>query len=206
MFKNIPQARLITYLIVAGFIPLFLAILSFISEKNQIQSLSNELETIEHMAFVKGKKQAQNIAVINHYREADHFYIDKHIESLIFLEPEIESLQKIMAKNDFAEDEQVKRRLDYLNQSNNLSFSEGAVQASPLFQEVMETQVHPVEVNGIDLQKILSRVEGVQISAFAPGPNRPQLLIVDFKLDRKKMSEKNEVFQLNMKLLKREFL
>ena len=157
------------------------------------------------MAFVKGK-QAQNIAVINHYREADHFYIDKHIESLIFLEPEIESLQKIMAKNDFAEDEQVKRRLDYLNQSNNLSFSEGAVQASPLFQEVMETQVHPVEVNGIDLQKILSRVEGVQISAFAPGPNRPQLLIVDFKLDRKKMSEKNEVFQLNMKLLKREFL
>ena len=106
------------------------------------------------------------------------------------MEPEIESLQKIMSRNNFAEDETVRKWLDYLNQSNGLSFSEGAVQASPQFQEVIETQVNPVEVNTVDLQKILAKVEGMEIGNFSPGPNRPQLLIIEFKLDRKKLSGK----------------
>lgn len=168
--------------------------------------VQNQLESIKQMAIIKEKKQALNIAVRNHYKEADHFYIDKQIETLIFLEPEIESLQKILNQTNFAEDEHLKKRLEQLTGGNNLTFSEGIVQSSPNFQEVVESQIHPVEINPIDLQKILAKVEGIEMGNFSPGPNRPHLMIIDFKLDKKKVTEKNEVFMLSMKLIKREYL
>ena len=206
MFKNIPLQRLLLYLLLLGLMPIFLVGVHFISQKNALEQVNHSLLMVQQMAFLREQKQALNMSVRNHYRDADHFYIDKHIESLLFLEPENESLQKIMNQNNFAEDETIKKRLEFLNSGNSLGFSEGVVQSSPLFQEVIETQVHPVEINSIDLQKILARVEGLEIGAFTPGPNRPQLIILDIKLDKKKITEKNEVFLLNMKLLKREFL
>lgn len=92
------------------------------------------------------------------------------------------------------------------SEGNSLVFSEGVVQTFPLFQETTETLVHPVEVNATDIQKILARIEGLKIHEFSSGPHRPQLLITDFKLDKKKVNDKSEVYLLNLKLIKREFL
>lgn len=39
-----------------------------------------------------------------------------------------------------------------------------------------------------------------------PGLYRPQLIVTEFKLDKKKVSEKNETYLLDLKLIKREFL
>jgi len=207
MFKQIPVNRAVFYLILIGLLPLGFVAALFMNQQNHLEELRQTLENIQNQAFLKEKKQALNLAVRQHFREADHFYIDKYLETLVFLEPEIESLQKIMSDKNFADDERIKKRLEFLTgQTNSLIFSEGVVQAFPLFQETTETLVHAVEVNNQDLQKILARVEGIEIGSFAPGPNRPQLLITEFKLDKKKTTEKNEVFLINLKLLKREFL
>lgn len=158
------------------------------------------------MAFIRDRKQAVNMSVRAHFRDADHFYIDKYLETLTFLEPEIEGLQKLLTNKNLADDEQIKKRLEHLTgPGNSMVFSEGVVQSSPIFQETTETLVHPVEINGADLQKVLAKIEGTQIGSFSPAAHRPQLLILDFKLDRKSVNEKNEVFLLNLKLLKREF-
>jgi hypothetical protein len=206
MFANISQKRLLVYLCLLGLLPIVMAVMSFVSKQRELNVVKDTLSNVQQMALVREKKQALNISVRNHYRDADHFYLDKHVESMVFLEPEIESLQKIMSQNNFAEDDKIKKRLEYLTHENALAFAEGVVQSSPHFQEVIETQVHPVEINATDLQKVLAKIEGVEMGAFAPGPNRPQLLIIDFRLDKKKITEKNEVFLLNVKLLKREFL
>lgn len=207
ILKKIPIDRAVLYMAVLGFIPLIISIFLFFTEKSYLEELTGTIEQIEEQAFVKEKKQAQNATVRQHFSDADHFYIDKHLETLVFLEPEIEMLQKILSDKNFADDERLKRRFEYLTgESNNLVFSEGVVQTYPLFQETMETLVHPVDINTNDLQKILSRIEGSEIGEEKPGPNRPQLLITEFKLDKKKVYEKNEVYQLNLKLLKREYL
>lgn len=91
-------------------------------------------------------------------------------------------------------------------QGNALVFSEGVVQSFPLFQETSETLIHSVEVNPSDIQKILARIEGTKMGEYRPGPHRPQLVITEFKLDKKKVNDKNEVYLLNLKLIKREFL
>lgn len=199
--------RLILYLLSLGLFPFIFVIFLFLSQKNELEEIQSTLESIQTQALMKEKKQASNLAVRKHFRDADHFYIDKYLETLIFLEPEVEQLQKIVKDKNFADDDRIKKRLELLtSEGNALVFSEGVVQAYPMFQEVSETLVHPVEVNATDIQKILARIEGVKIGEFAPGPNRPQLIITEFKLDKKKVNDKNEVYLLNLKLIKREFL
>jgi hypothetical protein len=195
------------YLLCLGLLPLVFVVFLFIAQKNQLEELERNLENIQYQAFIKEKKQSLNLAVREHFREADHFYIDKYLETLVFLEPEIEQLQKIVQDKNFADDDRIKKRLEYLtSQANTLVFSEGVVQSFPLFQETTETLIHPVEVNPIDMQKILARIEGVKVGELMPGLHRPQLVMTEFKLDKKKVNDKNEVYLLNLKLIKREFL
>lgn len=207
MFSNIPKSRLLLYLLLAGFLPIVISIFIVFSKLESISELKTSINDMQQMALLRERKQAINMAVRNHFRDADHFYIDKNLETLTFLEPEIEGLQKLLTNKNLADDEAIKKRLEILTGSGNtLTFSEGVVQSTPVYQETVETQVHPVEINGQDLQKILAKIEGVEIGSFSPGANRPQLIILDFKLDRKSLNEKNEVFTLNLKLLKREYL
>lgn len=207
MFKNIPLSRFILYLICLGLLPFIFVVFLFISQKNELEEFQSALENIEYQSLIKEKKQALNLAVRQHFRDADHFYIDKYLETLVFLEPEIEQLQKIIQDKNFADDDRIKKRLELLtSQGNALVFSEGVVQNFPLFQETSETLVHPVEVNIADIQKILACTEGVKMGEFTAGPHRPQLIITEFRLDKKKLNDKNEVYLLNLKLIKREFL
>lgn len=202
----IPQSRMILYVLLAGLLPVFFALFHFLSQKTAVEELQNTLTLVEQLALQREHKQSLNRSVRDNYKEADHFYIDKYLENLEFLKPEAETLQKLVNNKYFAGDENVKKRLEFVTgQENSLLFSEGNVQNYPFFQETTPTLSHPVEVNLNDLKEILAITEGIAIDNFEPGPNRPQLIILDFKLDRKEISENNEVFILNMKLLKREY-
>lgn len=207
MFKNIPQSRAFLYFLLLGLLPIFIALGNFVTNLGEVSSLKESLLDLQQSASIREKKQAVNMAVRHHYRDVDHFYIDKYLETLTFLEPEIESLQKNLNNKNVADDEVIKKRLELLTgPGNTMTFAEGVVQSTPFFQETTETLTHPVEIDAQDLQKLLAKIEGIQIGEHSPGPNRPQLIILEFKLDRKNVHEKNEVYQLNLKLLKREFL
>jgi hypothetical protein len=206
MLKELSTKKILGYGMLIGAIPLLIVIIMFFSEKSTLSDWENSLQEIHYQVVTKEQKQALNLIVRQHFHEADHFYIDKHLETLTFLEPEHETLQKIVNNPSFADDERIKKRLEFLNSGNTMIFSEGVVQSSPLFQETIETLVHPVEVNTDDLSKILSYIEGVEIGSYSPKPHPPQLLITEFKIDKKKVYENNEVYVLNIKLLKREFL
>lgn len=207
MLSTIPLNRLLLYVLLLGLLPLVLVMVHFMSEQRQLDQLRATVQMVHSLAATRERKQATNIAVANNFRDADHFYIDKHLETLSFLQPEIEGLQKGMGNKNFADDDNMKKRLEFLmGPNNNMIFTEGIVQSTPLFQEVTESLVHPVEVNVEDLKSILARIEGIDIGTESPAPNRPQLIILDFKLEKKSNTEKNQVFLLNLKLLKREFL
>lgn len=207
MLHQIPQNRALLYFLLIGTLPLLMMIFFFMVNKNELDDLATSIQSSQHQAFLKEKKEASNVAIRQQFRDVDHFYIDKYLETLVFLESEMESLQQILKDKNFLDDDKVRRRLEMLSGSkNSLVFSEGVVQKTPYFQETMETLVAPVEVNIEDLKKILSRIEGVEIGPYTPAPNRPQLIITDLKLEKKKTVDNNEVFQLNLKLIKREFI
>ncbi|HRD55689.1 MAG TPA: hypothetical protein PLC42_04755 [Parachlamydiaceae bacterium] len=206
-FKNIQKDKMFALLIGTAFLPLLFSLFHFMTEKARLDELQSNLNDTEYLSSMREKKQSVNMALRSHNKDADHFYIDKHLETLTFLEHEIDHLDKIINNENFAEDEAIKKRFEFLTGSlNSMIFSEGVVQSHPLFQETTETLVHPVEVNILNIQQILSHIEGTEVGAFSPPPHRPQLIVLDFKLDKKSLNEKNDVFLLNLKLLKREFL
>jgi hypothetical protein len=205
--NSIPQSRMILYLLIAGLIPIFLVIFIISEQLGSVEELQNSISRIEMLALTREQKQALNMTVREHFKGAERFYVDKHLETLTFMEPEIESLQKLVNNRYFAGDETVKKRLDFLTgPSNSLLLSEGNVQAYPFFQETTSSLIHPIELNIDDLKKLLTVVEGVPIGEYEPPQDRPQMIVTDFKLDKKVASENNEVFILNMKILKREYL
>ena len=206
MLSNIPLNRLIIYAVLLGLLPFVLAVIHFMNQKSNLATIEQSIYMVQDKASTQERKQAINIAVHNNFRDADHFYIDKNLETLDFLEPEVESLKKVLNNKNFPDDENIKKRLDFLTSGNNLTFTEGVVQSNPVFQETTETLVHPVEVDAKDIRTVLAKIEGTQIGNETPSPNRPQLIILDFKLEKKQATDKNEVFLLNLKLLKREFL
>ena len=207
MSQSIPRERFMMYGLILGLIPLGFVCMHFLSQLNHLNEMNERIEQIEQQSLMLERKQALNLAVIQTYKDADHFYIDKQLETLQFLEPEIESLQKVLGNKNVSEDETIKRRYELLTGGgNSLSFSEGVVQSYPIVQEVVESLIHPVEVNVENLKELLANVEGVTIGPYAPGPNRPQLIITEFRIEKKNSIDKNEVFQLNLKFLKREYL
>ncbi len=204
--KNIPFQRLWWYMVGVMTLPLLFTALFCFQRWESGQTAALQLAQVREAALIKNQKQALNAAVRRCFQEADHFYIDKYLETLVFLEPEIESLQKILAQKNVVIDDSLKKRFTFLESSNKMVFSEGVVQKYPAFQETIETLVQPVEVSPADIQAILARIEGVVIGSHQPGPGRPQLIVTEFKIDKKKINDKNEVYLLNLKLLKREFL
>lgn len=192
---------------VLGLIPIILSLFYLVSEQGLLDQLVRMIDAVEEKAEVYKQRQATNMAVIDHYRDADHFYIDKYLETLTFLEPEIEALQKIVNHKNFTGDAFITKRLETLTgPANSMVFTEGIVQSYPLYQETTETLTHPIEVNVDDIRKILSRVEGVQIGPYKPGPSRPQMIVLELKLDKKRLPTESEVYVMNMKLLKREYM
>jgi len=206
MFRQISMQRLIVYLLLFGMFPFFAVVFRFVAHKNSVESLKREMEMVREMSLLKERKQRQNRIVQAYFKDSDHFYFDKYLESLRFLEPEIKSLKEVVNNKHFAGDEQVVRRLEFLlGDGNHLFFTESDVQKFPLFQETVATQVHPVEVNVDNLQQILALIEGLSVGEFVSAPKRPELIVLEFRLEKKNALEDNEVYMLTMKLLKREF-
>lgn len=205
MFNSIPRTRLFVYALLMGSIPICLTVFYLYLLNQKTDELAEALLATKELALLKEKRQSINLAVRQHFQNSDHFYIDKYLEAIPLLQNEVEILQKLLKNHNFIENETVKKRLDTLNAQNSLVFSEGIVQKYPYFTETVETLVHSIEVTVSDLEELLSKIEGVNMGTFTPGSNPPQLIITDFKLDRKKALEKNETFQLNLKLIKREF-
>jgi len=203
--QSIPIQRLILYLVLIGFLPVTYAFYSISSTSKEIDKTQQLLESTRETMLIYESNQGANLAVIEHYDDYDRFYIDKSVESIQLLQPEIEALQKIQRQGDYIENREVKTRLDFLLNKNRLKFLEGNVQSNPYFNETLESLVSPVEANSEDVEKILARIEGVRIGPYEPGPKRPQLIITDFKLNKKVFPTDNEVFSLNLKFIKREY-
>ena len=123
-------------------------------------------------------------------------------ENLSFLENEKTVLEKLLKLNAFSNNSQIKARLEFIQKGRNtLRFSEENIKQNTLIKETDETQLSTIEIDGNDLQKILSVIEGRQNQNSLNDINAPQLIIKNFLLNK----ARDNIFLLDLKLLKREF-
>lgn len=186
---------------------LLLAPLPFFYSCCRLWTQMHRLETLEEridLARTKAKKLAlfkeSEGALLTHPKSPDHFYIDKYLESLIFLMPEITKLQTLSTQND-----QTQKRLQFLSDGQNrLLFAEDKVRKNDHTEEIEERQQRPVEMNEEDLKRVLSLIEGVRIGALSPPEHRPQLIVKEFELLKKGSPLEDAVYLVQMQLIKRE--
>ncbi len=205
MSEGISQNRMLLYIMIVCALPVFYAIYHFNVNDTRVGRLLTRLDMVQQSAILQEQKLAPNRAAQAAFRDAARDYLDKNVENINLLEPEVAMTEKFLTNATVAPDPRLTARWDALKK-NTIQFAEGTVETYPYFKEVPETLTKPVEVDDRDIQKILSRIEGIPIDRYEPGPNRPQLIFTDFKLDHKITPKQGSVYSLSMKLIKREYL
>jgi hypothetical protein len=186
-------------------IPFFFFLMNFIFGIQKMNELEQEMERIHSRSVLSQEILRKESSLLNSLKNPDHHYLDKHIETLTFLLPEVKKLEAISVENPH--DEQIIKRLQFLKEGGNaLVFSEEQIRNNDIFREIEEKQQHPIEINEEDLKKLLCLIEGITIWPYGPKEGRPQLIIKDFKLSKKEISPQEKVFIISMQLIKRENL
>lgn len=196
LLQSLPPKRLFVYAILLLFIPFFLLYFHFNNQLKSIENVSVNLETTAFSFLEKERKQAVNKACRHFFTKAP-LALEKEMETLTFLKKEIEEIERLLKKETFFGSPQLEKRLSFLTEKENrLSFIETSTQVKFGVQETIVAIARPVEIDTVDLKKILSLLEG----------SYPQYLILDFQLNRTAKENGSEAFLLNFKLSRREFL
>jgi len=198
------KIRLPFFIVLLILPPLFSALYLF-SKTQMIETLQDRF----FLAMKKGKtafaRKERKEKFLARHSKPDPYFLDKEIESLSFLTNEQVSLKQWLLHPALSHKDLLADRLHFLQSAENrLSFSEEEIQLSKLCKETVEKQRKPVEIDSEDLKKLLCQIE--EIPTIDDTQKRPQLLITHFSLHKKATPLHNEVFEIQMELLKREFL
>lgn len=190
-------------LLFAAPLPFFIFFFHFIFGVQKLEQLEEEMNRIHHkMVFLQEAQRKENFLLAS-LKDPDPHYLDKYVETLTFLLPEIKKLEAIQSEN--LEDEQITKKLQWLKEGGNrLRFSEEHIRANELFRETEEKQQNPIELNEEDLKKLLCLIEGTTIWPYGPKEGLPQLIIKDFKLAKKELPSHEKLYTVSMELIKRE--
>ncbi len=184
-------------------LPLLYFLFHYAMTIERIKELDEKMETVYTRKKQSEQVERRQHSVISSVSQSDLLYIDKHLESLIFLESDIKKMENLCAETHG--DEMTQKRLHFLKDgSNQLLFAEEKIRSKDKVREIFERQKHPVETSEEDLKKLLCLIEGVTIWPYGPKEGRPQLIVQDFQLSKKRYSPKDHVFILNMNIIKRE--
>lgn len=167
-------------------------------QENFQTALENGKQALERKAFKE--------RFLNHYSQADPYFIDQQIESLSFLEKEQKEIRALIKHPAMLKTNPFLERLQFLvSEENKLSFAEQNIRSSSQIKETEEKQQRAIQVDEEDLKRILSAIEGVPVEGYSPFSHSPQLLIQNFQLRKHTTAIETEVFLLEMSLVKREF-
>jgi hypothetical protein len=192
-------------LLLAAPVPFFIFLFHFIFGMQKLEQLEGEMQRIHQKMVFLQEAQRKESFLLASLKNPDPHYLDKHVETLTFLLPEIKKLEAIQSED--SEDEHVAKRLQWLKEGGNrLRFSEENIRANELFRETEEKQQTAIELNEEDLKKLLCLIEGTTIWPYGPKEGRPQLIIKDFKLAKKELPSHEKLYTVSMELIKRENL
>ncbi len=186
-------------------LPFFACFFHFLSKAQELTALDFEIERIHTKVTHLEQIQKRESALLAPLKNPDPQYLDKYVETLHFLLPEIKKLEALQLEN--FDDELLNKRLQFLKSNHNqLTLNEEQIRSNDLFKEIEATTQHTIEVNEEDLKRLLCLIEGSTIWPYGPKEGRPLLIIKDFTLSKKELFSKEKVFVISMQLIKRESL
>ncbi|MCP5505485.1 MAG: hypothetical protein H7A38_01205 [Chlamydiales bacterium] len=184
-------------------LPFLVFFLMTTKKMDRLKELEEAVERLPIRLEKINASQKDKLTFKEKYGSIDPYYLDHVIEPMILLKPEVEALKLVYSHPAFQACDNVKKRLEALTRGGNrLMFTENYRDTNHEMEEVYLAQLKPVEINANDLKAILMAVEGVSIGNESPSDHRPQFVIREFHLTKKKLAER-ETYLLEMQLIKR---
>lgn len=199
------KRALLFYLILS--LPVIFGAFYAFGQYKQIQILEERFIRACKKGSIAIERKQKKEEFIQRYSNANPYFLDEKIESLVFLGNEISDLEKLEKHPAISDNREITSRLDFLkNGMNRLSFVEESIRSNGSIKETEEKQKHSVQMNREDLKKLLSSLENIPIEDFFVSDHRPQIVITDFRFEKRQTPIKTDVFEVDMQFIKREFI
>ncbi|MCH9611023.1 MAG: hypothetical protein S4CHLAM81_03350 [Chlamydiales bacterium] len=191
------RGRFLIYGAVVALLPLFFGLFHFVQKRRQWQQVELSIQQVQLLHDSKQSRQAINELVRKKYSPSRQ-QILLELSRGAFLEQERKALDHLFSSRSFTGNEAAQRRYAYITGGDNrLDFVENA---SVDMEGVLESELsllHSVEVDNTDIKKLLLTLEERE--------EGPHLILSNWRLKRRKTALGAEVYELNLKLLKREY-
>lgn len=186
-------------------LPLFLTALFLFQEKVHLRELEERFIKASRKEKLAMERKGRKDRFLRRYSEANPYFLDQMIESFPLLQNEKLRLESLQSHPAFPESLSIRDRIQFLSE-NKLIFREEKIENSKEMKEVYEHQLYPAQMDEDDLKQILSIIEDVPIDTYLPKEHPPQILVKDFRLKKIQTPLNTEVFEVEMDLIKREFI
>lgn len=193
------------FLVALGIVPCFYSIYSHYSATKEFNLLKEDAVYLKEKESWNQQKAKLGQKQISQMKHADPEYLEKTIEGMLFLQPEIQKIQALIHSDP--NNEALNKRMQFLKGGgNHLHFKQQHFQRVGNMQEMEATQQNSIEMNLEDLKKFLAKIENVHIDEFSPTGNPPLLLIKNFEMVKQPLPFDEEVYRVQTDLIKREIL
>lgn len=194
-----------TYFFVLVALPVMAAAFFLFLESTELNDLEDRFAKLSRKEKIAFERKGRKERFLKRHSHSNPYFLDHEIEGFSLLQSEKARLESLLRHPAFPESQSLKNRLAFLNE-NRLAFNEENIRVSNTVKEVDEKQRKPVQMDENDLKKILSITEDLPIDSELPKAGSPQLIIKEFRLKKQETSLQTEVFEVEMDLLKREFI
>ena len=199
VFLKHPSLIVIWY--TAWLLPFCFLLLFFSMQKEKLAEKETVIDTIEGKIVRLIENQQEKQYFLSKYKHFDPTYVENTLETLSFLDQEIEVLKEMDNHKDLKGSSGVKKRLQQLlSSSNQLVFVKHKLKETAVLEESFLQQRSKVELNIGDLKRLLSLVEDVNIDHYVPPSKKPQLVVQSFHLTKEELAGKESCF-LEMNLI-----
>lgn len=185
-------------------VPFFLFVAHFFLQLRDLKEVNGRIQSLQRNALHKEAQLKKDEKVLEQIKHANHNYLQKTLESMVFLGSERQKWQAFSQQMEPGHP--MKEKVSFLYQGNNkLQFVQTDLRKSKFFQETEENQTQPVEMSEEDLKELLCFIEGAQIHPHHPKEDAPQMILKTFELEKHTfLSEADKTFNVKMQLIKRE--
>ncbi len=179
-------------------IPALLSILIFEMKFQNLQQFHEILEKEALVACALKEKSKKQKEILLGIQKGPTNHLSTSLHSLLPLEGERKRLAAISTQKKASH--LLAERLEFLrSDQNKLVFLEEKREKGKEFQEVYLKLKNPVEMDENDLKQTLGILEN-------GSTEKPQIIIKEFDLTKKKTISDEEVFSINLQLIQREAL
>jgi hypothetical protein len=186
-------------------LPLACAALFLFFQYTEIQNLESRFANSARKAKIALQRKDRRERFLIRYSQVNPYFLDEEIESFSLLQNEKQRLELLLNHPAFPNHQLLKERLSFLAE-NRLAFAETNIRTSAQVKEVEEKQRHPVQMDEEDLKQILLLIEDLPSESSLASEKRPQIVIKDFRLRKQQTHLQTGIFEVDMELLKREFM